>query len=71
MNGDAKDPSKAMPVLPSGKGTNEIVQSTDKFWSQPTILICGMRTHVAHLVQLLHGLPTSGNLTAVDPLPSV
>jgi hypothetical protein len=39
-------------VLASRKYTHEIVQSTGKFWRQPTI--CDMRTHVTNLVRLLH-----------------
>jgi hypothetical protein len=51
MGGGVKGPVDATPI-PSGKGTDEIVQSTGKFWRQPVILVCNMRTHVTHLVRL-------------------
>jgi hypothetical protein len=40
-------------VLASRMRTHEIVQSSGKFWRQPTILICDMGTHVTHLTHLL------------------
>jgi hypothetical protein len=38
---------------PSEEPTRIKVQSTGKFWRKPEILICDMRTHDTHLVQLL------------------
>jgi hypothetical protein len=38
MGRDAKGPLDDMPI-PSGKGTDEIVQSTGKFWHQPAIFL--------------------------------
>jgi hypothetical protein len=52
MRSDAKDPVKCTPISVE-MSTHEKVQYTSKFWRQPTIRICDMRTHVTHLVRLL------------------
>jgi hypothetical protein len=53
MKMDVNVPLQAM-TGPSEKPTVDNVQSTGKFWRQPEILIYDMRTHVTHLLRLLH-----------------
>jgi hypothetical protein len=64
MRSNAKDPVECTPISVE-MGTKQIVQSTGKFWRQPKILICNMRTHVTHLVRMLCGLPAAGNPVTV------
>ncbi len=52
---DANDANVLLPatVTPCQDPTRHKVQSTSKYWREPEILICDMRTHDTHLVQLL------------------
>jgi hypothetical protein len=70
MRSDVKEPVERTPISVE-MGTEQIVQSTGKFWCQPKILICNTRTHVTHLVRMLRGLPTAGNPVTVETLPSI
>jgi hypothetical protein len=70
MRSNVMDPVEGTSI-PVEMGTGEIVQSTGKFWRQPEILICDTRTHVTHLVRMLRGLSTAGNLITIQPFSSV